>query len=409
MALQCLIDGADTTSITLDGSTTHQHNRPSFVTVRQPSALTPITETSRCKVVLDGTLDFHGLLTHLEDVGETYAMYTQATFADPTLLFEMRPCRDGPGSGDKGDFSKPSFMQRNTTAPQMLQEILQQSLDGSDPADGEGPMGITLGSFATGGVNLSGAPTDWPMTISQWIALMTETGELDVVNTPIDVGGNMGQVSAYNGDFGSNLTGSVRFEYGVGLFNASAARRTLDLRGLVNKLWIYGGPRKGTKNDPAGDQHWAFNITGDRLEGAPNVPPGTGLPDPPQSAIAAAIADSRARFFTRMAIRIFDGDETDNLLSVYLRWWQMESWLRAKPQTLVHVTPDPGIKPAFRTGDLIHTAATTQLRGGWSGTQRVMEYSYRWDETGVVRIAEPITQPGVVAPAIALTADTEGI
>lgn len=399
MGVDCFIDGASTTSITLDASTTHQHNRPSFVTVRQPSALTPITDTSRCMIVLDGDLDFHGLLTHLEDVGEKDTMYTQATFADPTVLFEMRPCRDGVGSGDKGDFSKPTFMERRVTAPAMLQEVLQQSLDGSNPADGEGPMGITLGTFATGGVNLSGSPADWPMMISQLIALLTETGELDVVCRPIDVGGNMGEVSAYNGDYGANLSRSVRFEYGTGTYSAIAARRTLDLRGLCNKLWIYGGPRKGTKDDPQGDdQHWAFNVTRDD----PGLAGYSGFP-----ATSALIDSSRAAHFVRMAIRIFDGREAVTLRELYRRWWLMESFLRAKPQTLVHITPNPGTKPTFRTGDRIYSAATSKLRGGWAGTQRVMEFSYRWDENGVVRIAEPITQPGVIAPAIAVTADAE--
>lgn len=399
MALQCFIDGADKTSITLDGSTTHQHNRPSFVTVMQPSSLCTITPTSRCKVVLDGAIDFHGLLTHLEDSGVGDEMHTRATFASPSHLFEMRVCRDGP-AGDVGDFSKPSFTERNATLPAMLQEVLTQSLNGANQADGEGPMGITLGTFASGGATLKGSPADWPMTISQFIALATETGELDVVETFIDSGGNMSQISAYNGDYGANLTGSVRFEYGLGSYNASAARRTVDLRNLCNKLWIYGGPREKTKADPAGDQHWSFNVTGDD----PGLPE---TPAPGRSQVLALRDSSRVSHYVRMQVRIFDAQESILLRDLYRRWWLMESWLRAKPQTLVHITPAPGIKPTFKTGDLIHTAATSKLRGGWSGTQRVMEYSYRWDENGTVRIAEPITQPGVVAPAVLTTSDAE--
>ena len=183
MAIQTIIDGVDYTGIAQEGSVTHQHNRPSFHSVRFPMDVAPGGQPARCKIVLDGSLDAHGSLVHIDDQGDEDNMYTTFTFADPTAIFEYRPARDGSASGDAGDFSKPSFMTRNTTAPQMLQEILTQSMT-ADGADGEGPMGISLGSFATGGVNLSGAPADWAMSIAQVIALLTETGELDVVNTP---------------------------------------------------------------------------------------------------------------------------------------------------------------------------------------------------------------------------------
>jgi hypothetical protein len=403
MGARVFMDGTDVTEITLEGSATHQHNRPSFATVRQPAWLTPGTDRSRLKILLDGSLDFHGSCVHIEDQGDEDTMYTTFTFADPTLIFEMRPARDGIGSGDRGDFSKPSFMTRNTTAPQMIQEILQQSLDGSNPADGEGPMGITLGSFATGGVNLSGAPADWPMSIAQVIALLADTGELDVVNKPIDAGGNMGEVSAYNGDYGQNLAASVRFEYQTGSFNARGCRRTLDLRDLMNKLWIYLGPRVKPKSDPQGDQHWAANISGSAGVGNP-------LNNPPYAAAQAAILAQRDQSqldnYTRMAIRIFDGDESQ-ALHLYLRWWQMESYLRLKPKTHVHVTPQRGIAPAFRTGDVISVAAGARFRGGFAGAQRVMEYTYRWNEDGVVELGEPVAMPG--APPVVTTADAEGL
>uniref|UniRef100_UPI0039836169 hypothetical protein n=1 Tax=Gaiella sp. TaxID=2663207 RepID=UPI0039836169 len=327
--------------------------------------------------------------------------YTTATFADPTLIFESRPVRDGVGSGDVGDFTKPTVIARRKYGPQIMQEVLLQSADGSNPADGEGPMGIALGSFATGGASLEGAPSDWPMSIAQLAALLVDTGELDIVNTPVDSGGNMGQVSCYNGDYGANLTGTVNFQYATGTRNAIGCRRTTDLRGLCNKLWIYLGPRKYKDDDPAfGEQHWRANITAD--DPALNVAPY----NPPQSTIIAARDASRAAHYVRMQIRIFDGNESA-ARDLYRRWWQMESWLRARPQTLVHVTPQRGIKPAFRTGDLIGVTAGSRFRGGFSGSQRVMEYTYRWDTEGVVELGEPVAMPG--APAVVTTADTEGL
>jgi len=52
------------------------------------------------------------------------------------------------------------------------------------------------------------------MSIAQIAALLVETGELDIVCTPIDLGGNMGQVSCYNGDYGS--VSGASFQYATG-------------------------------------------------------------------------------------------------------------------------------------------------------------------------------------------------
>ena len=48
-----------------------------------------------------------------------------------------------------------------------------------------------MGSFATGGVSLEGAPMDWPMTIMEIANLLISTGQLDVVITPTDPGGGV--------------------------------------------------------------------------------------------------------------------------------------------------------------------------------------------------------------------------
>ncbi len=400
MAVRTYLNGVEMTETVLEGSVTHQHNRPSFASVRCPlDQVTGTWEGARLKVLADGSaLDFHGSLVLMEDQGDEDTMYRVATFADPTFIFEYRPARDGAASGDPGDFSKPSFIERNATAPQMLQEILTQSMISGNDADAEGPMGITLGTFATGGANLSGAPADWPMTIAQVIALLVDTGELDVVNVPIDDGTNMGQVSAYNGDYGADLSGSVSFEYATGSYNARGCRRTMDYKDLMNKLWIFGGPQSAVKQAPSGDQRWPFNITGDDPD----------LPDPPQSTIATAIAASRALHYQRMLIRIFDASsaaEGAASRNLYRRWWQMETWLRCRPKTLVHITPQRGIAPSFRTGDKISVSAGTTFGGGFSGTQRVMEFTYRWTEDGPIELGEPVGRAGI--PAVVTTADAE--
>lgn len=394
MAVEAYLNGGQITEYVLEGSVTHQHNRPSFATIRRPlDTIAGDEEASRLKILPDGSdLDFHGSLVLEEDQGDENEMYRVSTFVDPTFIWEYRPARDA-----DGDFSKPNFIEDFVTGPQIVEEILTNSMAPGGPGGiGEGPMGITLGTFETGGANLSGVPTDWPMSIAQVIWFLVETGELDVVNEPIDDGTNMGQVSAYNGDFGTDRSGSVSFGYQTGSFNARACRRTRDWRGLMNKLWIYGGPRVGTKMDPAGDQHWAFNVTLTDPD----------LPDPPQSTIYDAVIASRALHYERMQIRIFDAaSEAEGAVSrmLYRRWWQMEQWMRCRAKTMIHITPERGIVPTFRTGDRIGVAAGTKFGGGFSGTQRVMEFTYRWTADGPIELGEPVGRSGV--PAVVTSND----
>lgn len=397
MGVQTILDGGDITEIVQEGSVTKYHNAgPAIARVKVPSDLTGGGDTSRLKVLLDGGLDFHGTVEHIEDQGDEDEMYTVFTAADPWVLWDARPARD-----PDGDFTKPAFIQTKKFAPKIVEEILRnsQTAGAGPPSDAEGPLFVELGSFAGGGKDLSGAPVDWPKTIDEIVAVLTKTGLLDVVLTPIDSGGNMARVDCYNGDFGDDLSGSVRFEYGTGLNNARKCRRTIDKQWLRNKIWKYGGPRVQTSSDPAGDQHWKFNITGDD--------PGLDNTNGRQDLIDVVIATSRSNHGVRMEVQIDDADEAIAMRQLWRYLWQMESYLRAQPKTLTHITPDRGIKPAFRCGDLIGVAATSRFRGGFSGAQRVMEYTYRWDVHGVVELGEPVGQTGV--PAVVATEITEGL
>jgi hypothetical protein len=207
----------------------------------------------------------------------------------------------------------------------------------------------------------------------------------------------MAEVSAYNGLFGDDLSSSVRFEFATGLYNARACQRERDYRELMNKLWIYGGPRVKSKSDPAGDQHWDFNVTG--TDG--------GLPDPPQSAILALVAASRALHYERMVVEIDDttDDAGETMRNLTRLRWQMLTSMRVRGKTLVSVTPNRGIAPAFRTGDKIHVAAGTSFAGGFSGTQRVQEYSYRFSARGPIELGPPIGKGMAGRPPVMTSMD----
>jgi hypothetical protein len=161
---------------------------------------------------------------------------------------------------------------------------------------------------------------------------------------------------------------------------------------MCNKLWYYAGPRCGTAADPAGDQHWCYNITGDD----------PGLPDPLPNggSLATLLADrltGRSAYGTRMDIQIFDAVD-DNCCGnavgspgreLYRNRWETESWIRNVPRNLIHITPTPGFEiGTFGIGDLVHVEAAAAVRGGFSGAQRVYSYTISWDENSVLSLSE---------------------
>lgn len=385
--------------------------------MRMFSDCAPGSARSKAKVVIDGELWIHGFVTQIAtEAAEDGNLMCEYTVQDPMMLWQWRVARDGAGSGDVGDFSNPTFMYRVKTGPEIMNEILLQSNDGSDPADGEGPLFLEFGTFVPGAVDLSGAPTDWPMTIAEIFDLLSSTGTLDAVLTPIDSGGNMARIDVYNGDYGTDRTGSVIFEYATGDHNVKALRMTEDSSQVVNKLWYYLGPRVMTASDPGGDQHWRSNVQGDATDlpappGGDTNPPYTG--GPPGSAanpLGQQILDSRADMGVRMEVRIYDaqGDESDlgpdDFRPLYLRLWQMETFLRTIPRTLVHIQPvrqsddmllPPDVFPVgvndFSIGDLVTVTAGSLVRGGFTGAQRVYALTVQWDEDGVLELGEIMT------------------
>lgn len=386
MAVAVFMDGANVTQYVVEGSVTHELNGRASASLRMPIDFASGNFYSALYVDPGAGERFWGHVMHIDDQGDENTGTTLYTAVDPGEILEYRPARDA-----DGDFSKPSFMTTYTTGPQMIQALLNNS------TSYEGSLGFSLGTFATGGVNLSGLPVDWPMTIAEIIALLVGTGEVDVVMSYSSSGATL---SAYNGNYGTDVSGSVQFRYGMGSSsNCRGCRRTVDGSNMMNKFWLYGGPRVGTALDPAGDQHWKYNVTRD--DSALALIPGFAT-------LSARIDASRAAYGQRMEILIRDRASTaEGNAAHYLDryFWFRESLLRVNPQTLVHLTPERGTAPSFGVGDKIYVQAGTGFRGGFSGTQRVFSYTYRWDQDGVVELGEPVGQASV--PAVVTSADQE--
>jgi hypothetical protein len=376
------IDGVDVTSVAVSGSSTRRLNRPSVATVKIPMAESIGGVGSLLKIDFNGTLHHHGRVLLCETDTQEDTGYTTYNSTDPLEMWAWRPVRDA-----DGDFSKPTIIEDYVTGPQIVEQMILNSEDPADvPTLAEGPLFLSMGTFEAGGADLTGAPTDWPMTMAELASLLISTGELDIVLTPIDSAGNMAQIDCYNGDYGTDLTGSVVFQYGMGARNVRRLRWNQDMTNMVNKLWYYLGPRVQTPEDLAGDQHWRANVQGDDPDLA--YPPG-GANSPPASAVNNQLGvlrmTSRSTYGVRMMIRIYDarGDEATVGRDLYRRLWQIESWLGAQPLELVHITPTRETEiGTFDIGDLITVEASSAVRGGFSGAQRIYEYTISWEAQG---------------------------
>lgn len=389
-----VLDDVDVTALCVEGSVTHRLNRVGTASVRINMQAFAAFGTmfpspgSYLKIYLENTilgttpvLWHHGRVMDCETTANEDGGYTVFNSADPLELWQYRPVRD-----DTGDFSNPDIVSFNIFGPQIIEAMcLNSECRGgalTPPEDCEGPLRMKLNSFAGGVTSLVGAPQDWPMTMAELAALLISTGTVDVVVTPIefDVDDNYGQLDVFNGDYGNDLTSSVTFQYGMGAYNVRALRWNEDMVHLCNKLWYYLGPRIDAN-------HWPANITGS--DHGVIAPPGLAYPpggdlSPPYSATNNQLGVlrylSQQHFDVRMDIQVFDTDRATLARELFRRQWQIESWLRARPLTLVHVTPTRDTEiGAFDIGDLVLVEAAPEVKGGFSGGQRVYEYTISWD------------------------------
>jgi len=402
------VDGLNVTQYVQGGQVTHRLNRPATAEITFPSGSFTFSSKSRLRVDLNGTIDFNGTLEgesaiELDGQEDPDSIIAKVQAIDPLVYLDTRRAMDA-----DGDYSYPSFMYDFTTGPQIIQAILNNTLIQI------GLLPFSAGFFATGGANISGAATNFPMMISEVLVALTDTGECDVEMVPYDSGSSsmMGVLNAYNGNLGQNLTGSVHFDYQTGSFNCTAARVVVDKSGLANRIRYLLGPKQKTPSDPTALQHWDGSI--DRTTTAHLPAKWLAIGEP-------ARAQSELDYGIREDTVIIDaqGDSSRGITAantylpreLYYRRWTMEAWLRLKPKVMVNLTPQPGTLPTFKVGDKISVnlgpRMTAGLSGVLSGEQRVMEYTYTWDENGVVELGAPAGQAG--AAAVTTTASADGL
>lgn len=418
------IGGVEWTNVSIAGSWTPRLNRPAQAQVTIPMEYNAGDCGDLLKITLDdGEIVFHGPILNIEtDTGKDGGT-TVYNAQDHMELWKWRPVRS-----NDGDFTKPvgsliagqDLFFDHTYAPDIVQGMLSNSISnsgpngGNPPEDAEGPIFLNITSITSGGAIIKGAPVDWPMTIADLFSLLVSTGQVDAIITYTDPGGGVtGNLDLYPGNYGTDVSGSVTFEYGTGARTISDVRWNRDMSQLVNKYWLFGGPRVETAADAAGDQHWCFNITGTdggQIAGYPGTPNGLAYPPGGQSVdttndpnfgvhsaddgwtlnpLGHKIYDSRQAYGVRMKIDVFDGYDDDCIpgfgtpgRSLYRYQWQIFSWFSADPREIVHIQPaDDTFVGCFGIGDLIGIDITSDVKGGISGTQRVYQYTVSWEAT----------------------------
>jgi hypothetical protein len=327
---------------------------------------------------------FNGVIWHVEDEGGVDSADTTATAFDAMMWLKFRYVMDG-----SGDLSTPTFVGRGPTTSKISGgDLIQQIVKNTNTRDGDTGLDTTRGSFSINvppAWDLSAALTNYPITASDMLTVLTETGALDVTVDPVEDGS--GLASSKTGILnGVSMKGGslspVHFDYGLGDYSVSGIRRSLDIDGLCNKLWYYLGPAQDVTDAVTGEvliRRWMANIQGDdtRAETA------GGPPNPPQTAVLADRAASRAAYGVAMDIHVYDGWGSDDGITItgpyqnramYWRLWQMESTLRHHPREMLFVTPTvnaPFDPLALGLGDIITIKASPVLRGGFTAQQRL--------------------------------------
>lgn len=337
-------------------------NLRSYAEVVVPSELVSFTEGGAFLTLTDGSTKHKGRAVFGEDTGSaddkfrTIQSYSGLTWWDRFQVMD-----------DDGDYSNPSIIEDFQNAC----DIMQAALDNWNAV--EGGSDLSSGSSA-GGVPLVGfKPTDWPWTLDRLREFLVNTGQLDVVE-------NHGSdtVDFHAGDFGSDLSGSVVFQYGTGAFNCVAARYTFDFAKTVSRIRYLLGPKR--PQYPEDVQHWAGDVQIDDPD----------LPDPPQSTIDGLSGGVEGLLGLLRRIEVFDANGDENALrDLYFRIWQSDALVNMRPRRLLSVTPEPGISPAFTCGDLITTAAV--LGESFSAVQRVYSYRAEQDTEGNVQLTSVTT------------------
>ncbi len=333
--------------------------------IRLPSQYATLTEGVTELIITDsgGTCLHAGPSWYGEDDGDPNDQMTAITSWDQRVKWPFRQVMDA-----DGDYSDPSIFADNGDAVTIMFAAIQNSITN------DGAMGITVNSYTPSSVPLVGfKPTDWPWTLDYLWNFLVNTGELDVMLNPSP---GASTVDLYAGDAGTDLSGSVVFDYNTGSFNCSGAKYTFDMKNTLTRIRYFLGPKRPQyRNDI---QHWAGDVQIDD--------PKLDIFNPvKQAQIEAQSAAMESAVGLLRETRVYDSIPKElggeiTLKDLYYALWQSEMLVRTVPRRILQMTPEAGVSPTFSVGDII--TANAVIRGTVGGAQRVYSFTVEQDTEG---------------------------
>lgn len=364
--MRAFLDGSDITRYCQFIKWRPKLSRPAMAIARVPAnAFSVSVGQQELSLTEQGVPIFYGDAHYSQYDGDASSAYGEITAYDHLISLEDRMVKTSTGNMITPTASA-------TTAPQIMEEYIN-NVNSYDPAGaGTAPMPITPGTVSSGGIDVDISELmQFPMNLEQMRALLVGTGQMDVFLAP---GSGTSSVNLTNGEGGADVSASVSYEYDTGAHNARIAVQTVDMAEVINALWYLLAPR----------------ISRTRYKGSitPTAPHMGGTWPP---ALLADIALSRGLYNYRQELQTRDEVGANIIRPFYEAQWASEAALRAFPRTFASVKPNRGIFPNFGVGFLIHVAAGSSINGGFSGAQRVYEMEVMTDQDGVTEITDILT------------------
>lgn len=376
MTISATLDGADITEFCQEIRWKPKFTDLHCGVVKFPGEFLSALPGQTLELLQSGSPIFNGEIWMPEASGEVDAAYVEATAWDWSIWCRKRMCKQGlldPDPGNMVDVSP--LIDRCKTAPEIAAAFVEYALVDPDaalyvPSGSFPPSGpskafpIVVGDVETGGVDLTGTPMAFPMTLDRMFQLLQSTGQLVLERVPGDGFTTLNFRNPYVNDVSS----TVLYEYGTGLHNAQTSTYTLDIDDLINALWYLVGRRRR-------DGRWPGSIT-------PTAPNQTqDWPDE----LLQRISDSRIEWGYGQEIQVLDDAGDENAIrEMFEERWANEAWIRAVPREFASIMPERGTQPNFAVGDTIGVAGGTTMNGGFSGDQRVYGFDLTQDADGVI-------------------------
>src|SRR5688572_21703382 len=175
MAFTVDIDGSSITNLCQSIRWRTRWSAPAALIVRVPARTVSVTPgVSEMHLYDSGSLVFSGPVWYSQADGDPDSTYAEITAYDHLIYLGKRMCKTATGNL----ITPVSVLEDEVTAPAILAAFIENANTYDSTVPNGGPMPLTVGSVAAGGVDLSAEPMAFPMSISDMREQLLSTGQL---------------------------------------------------------------------------------------------------------------------------------------------------------------------------------------------------------------------------------------